>query len=77
MQTCISFRSRSDLVLDAGYSLDFLSYLVLQACISFCSVSDRSGALLFLPCSHKSAVAHIMTDLGKFCQIRPWAICLC
>ena len=29
------------------------SYLALQACISFCSVSDKSGASLFLPCSHK------------------------
>ena len=30
----ISFRSRSDLVLDADHALDFFSYLVLQACIS-------------------------------------------
>ena len=35
-------------------------YLVLQACISFCSVSDNRGAPLFLPCSHKNAVAHII-----------------
>ena len=37
-QICISFRSRSDLVLDADHSLDFLSEicLVLQVCISFC-----------------------------------------
>ena len=41
------FVSRSDLILDADHSLDFLSYLVLQACILFCSVSDKSGALLF------------------------------
>ena len=34
-------------------------YLVLQACISFCSVSDKSGALLFLPCLYKSAAAQI------------------
>ena len=59
MQICISFRSRSDLVLDAHHVLDFLSYLVLQACVSFCSVSDKSGASLFLPCPHKHAVAHI------------------
>ena len=45
--------SRSDLVLDADNALDFVSYLVLQACISFCSVSDKGGASLFLPCSHK------------------------
>ena len=48
---------RSDLVLDADHSLHFLgtqeakemlivSYLALQPCISFCSVSDKSGALL-------------------------------
>ena len=59
MQIRISFRSRSDLVLDTDHALDFLSYLVLQACISFCSVSDKSGESLFLPCSHKNAVAHI------------------
>ena len=38
----------------------FFSYLVLQACISFRSVSDRSGASLFLPCSHKNVVAHMV-----------------
>ena len=59
MQIRISFRSRSDLVLDAGHSLDFLAYLVLQACILFCSVSEKSGASLFLPCSHKNAAAHL------------------
>ena len=53
------FVSRSDLVLDAANALDFWPYLVLQACISFCSVSDKSGASLFLPCSHKNAVAHV------------------
>ena len=55
----ISFRSRSDLVLDADHALDFSSNLVFQACISFCSVSDKSGASLFLPCLHTNAVAHI------------------
>ena len=40
--TYARFVSRSDLVLDAGHSLDSSSYLVLQACISFCSVSDKS-----------------------------------
>ena len=44
MQIRISFRSRSDLVLDADQSLDFSSYLVLQACLSFYSVLDKSGA---------------------------------
>ena len=38
MQIRISFRSRSDLVLDADHVLDLLRYLVLQASISFCSV---------------------------------------
>ena len=28
-------------------------YVVLQACISFGGVSDKSGTFLFLPCSHK------------------------
>ena len=59
MQIRISFRSRSDLVLDADHALDFLSYLVLQACILFCCVSDKSGASLFLPRTHKNAVVHV------------------
>ena len=37
--------------------------LALQACISFCSVSDKSVALLRLPCSHKTVVAHIFAAL--------------
>ena len=37
--------SRSDLVLDADHALDvFLSDLAFQACISFDSVFDKSGA---------------------------------
>ena len=59
MQIRMSFRSRSDLGLDADHALDSLSHLVLQACISFCSVSDRSGAPLFLPCSHRNTLAHM------------------
>ena len=58
LQIRISFRSRSDLVLDVDHALDF--YLALQACISFCSVSDTSDVFLFLPCSHKNAVAHML-----------------
>ena len=50
MQIRISLRARSDLVLNADHALFFV---VLQACISFCSVSDKSDASLFLPCSHK------------------------
>ena len=68
----ISFCSRSDLVLDADHSLNFLGtqesvrncWLALQTCISFCSVSDKSGALLFLPCSHKNAVAQMLTPIA-------------
>ena len=55
-------------VLDADHALGFfLSCPVLQACISFCSVSDKSGASLFLPCSHKNAVAHVFLgySLGR------------
>ena len=37
-----------------------ISYLVLQACISFCSISE-SGAFLFFPCSHKNIVAHMFS----------------
>ena len=44
MQIRISFRSRSDLVLDADHALDFLSDLAFQECISFYSVLDKSGA---------------------------------
>ena len=49
-----------DLVLDADQSLDFLFYLVLEACISLYSVLDKRGALMFLPCSIKNAVAHVI-----------------
>ena len=34
-------------------------------CISFCSVSDKSGASLFLPCSHKKAVAHMNKNMAE------------
>ena len=61
------FVSRSDLVLISFGSWPFLgifglvvSYLILQACISI-RVSDRNGALLFLPCSHKDAVVHVLS----------------
>ena len=40
----VSFWSRSGCWPFLGF---FLSYLVLQACISFCSVSDGSGATVF------------------------------
>ena len=40
-----------------------VSDLYLQACISFSSISDKSGAatgaFLLLPSSHKNAVAHM------------------
>ena len=78
MQICISFRSRSDLVLDADHSLDFLSNLVLQACISFCSVSNKSGASLFLPCSHKRTAAHMFSCiLTQNTSFPEFLICFC
>ena len=59
MQICISFQSRSDLVLDADHSLDVLgAHLV-------CSVSDKTGAFLLLHCLHKNAIAHVVKCLGK------------
>ena len=64
MQTRISFRSHYDLVLDADRALDFLSYLVLQACISFCSFSIKSGASLFLPSSQKKVVAQMWRTIS-------------
>ena len=60
MQIHNSIRSCSDLVLDADHALDFLSYLVLQARISSSNVSDKNGASLFLPHSHKNVVAHML-----------------
>ena len=52
------FVSRSDLILISFWVLTIFIpsrfagvYLVL-----FCSVSDKSGASLFLPCSHRSAL---------------------
>ena len=38
-----------------------VSSLVLQACIPFLRCFRQSGALLFLPCSHKTAVAHMIS----------------
>ena len=42
---CISFRSRSGLVPDTDHPLDFLSYLVLQACISFVVFQTKEAPL--------------------------------
>ena len=53
MQIRISFRSRSDLCSGCWRCLGFF---ILSR---FSSVSDRSGASMFLPCLHKNAVAHI------------------
>ena len=36
-----------------------VSCLVLQACVSFCGISDKSGPFLLLPCLYKNAVAHV------------------
>ena len=62
--------------------LYFLSYLVLQECIAFCSVSDKSGASMFLPCSRKNAVAHInkkntKTKFSRDCPGILGGFCLC
>ena len=69
MQSCISFRSRSDLVLDADHLGLSRNPRSLRNAGNFLSrftgahlvyrVSDQSGALLFLPCSHKNAIAHM------------------
>ena len=62
MQIRLSFRSRSDLVLDADHALDLTNPIsfVRRRASRICSVSDRSGASLFLPCSSSwSAVAHM------------------
>ena len=66
MQFCISFRSRSDLLLTIPWIC--LSHLVLQACISCCSVSEKSGALLFWPCPE--SVSETSSNQG-FTQIGP------
>ena len=66
MQIHISFRSRTDLVLDAEHSLDFSSYLILQACISFCSVSDKSGVSMFLPFSHRKCLCSYDVIISVF-----------
>ena len=66
MQVRISFRCRSDLVLDADHALDFFkSYLVLQVSNSFCGVSDKSGTSLFLPCLHNNAVCSYVLTYSK------------
>ena len=72
MQLRISFRSRSDLVLDADHSLDFTSNLVLQACISLYSVLGKSGAWMFLPRSFKNAVAQLL--FGDIFWLDHWRV---
>ena len=82
VQIRISFRSRSDLVLDADHALDFVIlsrftgvYLILhcfrqslvgisapiKSIFSPETSTKKSGASLFLPCSHKNVVAHMQT----------------
>ena len=60
MQIRISFRSRSDLVLDADHALDFLSYLVYIRVPRFV-VFQTSGASMFWPCLHKNVIAHMIS----------------
>ena len=56
-QTCISFwrlfqeREFKEMLA--------VSYLILQACISFLMCFRQGGALLFVPCWNKNAVAHL------------------
>ena len=61
------FVSCSDLVLisflAADHALDF-SYLALQACISFCRVSDKSGTLLFWGVAKGSSVSWVAKFKG-------------
>ena len=45
------------------YVLHCLSDLAFQACISFYSVLDKSGAWMFLRCSIKNAVAHVVSEV--------------
>ena len=71
MRICISFQSNSGCWPCLGF---FVSYLVLQACISVCSVSNKSGASLFLPCSHKNAVALIYIYIHKYIYIYIYAV---
>ena len=64
----ISFWSRSGCWAFLGF---FLSYLVLQACILFCSVSGKSGVSMFMPGLHKNAAAHIFfLSLSLFLDIQ-------
>ena len=51
-RACISFWGSGKGILIDGDAGNF--YLVLQACISFLRCLDKSGALLSLPCPHKS-----------------------
>ena len=73
------FVSRSDLVLDADHALDFLSYLVLQACILFCSVSDRSGTLLCCLVQQQVTLKPVIRiflvfRVRIFCGFAPWSL---
>ena len=55
-----------------GFSGLAVSYLVLQACISFYRVSDKCGALLFLPCSERFRPSRAVVKVKKivdFCHL--------
>ena len=68
LQIRISFCSRSG----CWSFLGLFTCLVLQARISFCSVSDKSGTSLFLPCSDENAVAHGVQPQAV--AGRPWCV---
>ena len=49
-----------------------ISYLVLQAFISFCSLSDKSGTFLFVPCLHQNAGHMTITLAGPLNRCIIW-----
>ena len=65
------FVSRSDLVLDADHSLDYLSYLALEACISFWRFQREWRTSVFA-LFDKNAAAHVLSELElkkQFCRL--------
>ena len=64
MQICISFRSHSDLVLDADHASDFPSDLAFQACISFYRCFRQRWRLnVFALFDSKCRCSHVLKGL--------------
>ena len=59
LQICISFRSRSDLVLDADHALDFYPPSFYKRVSRFVVFQTNVAHLCFLHCSHRNVVAHM------------------